>query len=193
MSSIIDSISKLENISTEKRDRLIKMVSIVHVKKGTVLQETGNLNAKAYFVKSGLLRSYTIDEKGKEHIYIFAPEGWVIGDMKLPGDNEPTGLYVDAIEDSEIEVVQNLNKNEFYELLPLSHSQNELERLMKRVSVLQKRVIMLMSATAMERYNEFIKTYPQIIQRAPQKMIASYLGITPEALSKIKGQKLRNK
>ena len=64
-----------------------------------------------------------------------------------------------------------------------------IEKLLKRVAVLQKRIIMLMSATAWERYQDFIETYPNIVQRVPQKMIASYLGITPEALSKIRGEK----
>jgi CRP-like cAMP-binding protein len=63
-----------------------------------------------------------------------------------------------------------------------------ISRLMKRISVLQRRVIMLMSATALQRYNDFLEMYPNIVQRVPQKMIASYLGITPEALSKIRGQ-----
>lgn len=68
-----------------------------------------------------------------------------------------------------------------------------LPKLVKRVSVLQKRIILLMSATTIERYEHFIETYPQIVQRVPQKMIASYLGITPEALSKVKGEQSKKK
>jgi CRP-like cAMP-binding protein len=63
------------------------------------------------------------------------------------------------------------------------------QRLITRLSVLQQRIIMLMSATAIERYEHFEETYQDIIQRVPQKMIASYLGITPEALSKVKGER----
>jgi hypothetical protein len=65
----------------------------------------------------------------------------------------------------------------------------DTEKLSKRIAVLQKRVIMLMSATAWERYQDFLDTYPNIVQRVPQKMIASYLGITPEALSSLRAKK----
>lgn len=148
--------------------------------KGGFLQRKGDLNSKAYLVKSGLLRSYAIDEKGKEHIFMFAPEDWIIAD-NLPPD-EPSDLYIDALEESVVYVFEK----------DLSKEHNH-EKLIKRISVLQKRVIMLMSATAIERYEHFVKTYPQITQRVPQKMIASYLGMTPEALSKVKGAHTKEK
>ena len=66
----------------------------------------------------------------------------------------------------------------------------DVDKLIKRVTVLQKRVIMLMSSKAIERYDAFLETYPDIVQRVPQRMIASYLGITPEALSKLKGDRI---
>ncbi|MFK7776216.1 MAG: Crp/Fnr family transcriptional regulator [Saprospiraceae bacterium] len=151
----------------------------ITVKKGQILQRTGDLNSKAYMVKSGLLRSYSIDEKGKEHIFMFGPEGWIISDY-LPVE-QPCDLFIDVLEDSTIIV----REKKLEELLKA-----ETEKLFKRISVLQKRVIMLMSSSAIERYEHFIETYPQIVQRVPQRMIASYLGITPEALSKVKGERI---
>lgn len=150
------------------------------VQKGQFLQRKGELDTKVYYVVSGLLRSYSIDEKGKEHIFMFAPEDWLIAD-NLPED-VPCELFIDALEESTIKVLEKNIDNE-----------NNTSKLIRRLSVLQKRVIMLMSASAMERYEHFLKTYPQISQRVPQKMIASYLGITPEALSKIKGQRAKGK
>ena len=147
----------------------------ISVKKGNILQRNGDLNTKVYFIEEGLLRSYYIDDKGKEHIFMFAPEKWVMTDNVSP--DEPAELFIDAIEDSTIVVREKVFTNP--SILP---------KLVKRVSVLQKRIILLMSATAIERYEHFIETYPQIVQRVPQKMIASYLGITPEALSKVKGE-----
>lgn len=144
------------------------------IKKGDILQRKGDLNSKVYSVQSGLLRSYAIDDKGKEHIFMFAPEGWIIADNLPP--SIPCDLFIDALEDSDIIILQkDLSK------------ENHSNKLIKRLSVLQKRVIMLMSASAMERYQHFVETYPQITQRVPQRMIASFLGITPEALSKIRG------
>ena len=145
----------------------------ISVKKGEILQRKGELNSKVYKVHSGLLRSYSIDEQGKEHIFLFAPEDWIIADNSAK--DVPSELYIDALEDTECEAI---NRDEDLVLEPL--------KLLKRMAVLQNRVIMLMSASAIERYNHFLKTYPHIVQRVSQKMIASYLGITPEALSRVK-------
>ncbi|MEM7485224.1 MAG: Crp/Fnr family transcriptional regulator [Bacteroidota bacterium] len=152
----------------------------IEVKKGTVIQSVGEVDTKVYHVKSGLLRSYSIDEKGKEHIFMFAPEGWTIGDSVSSG--EKAELFIDTLENS---IVIEVEKN------PEKEKQN-IKPILKRVSVLQKRIIMLMSSSALERYEHFVKTYPDITQRVSQKMIASYLGITPEALSKIKNKKINN-
>lgn len=146
----------------------------LEVKKGEILQRKGDLNSKVFKVESGLLRSYTIDEKGKQHIYQFGPEDWIIADA-TPNKTK-SKLYIDCLEDS---VVYQLEKD--FDLL-LSES----GKISKRLEVLQNRVIMLMSASALERYEHFVETYPSILQRVSNKMIASYLGITPEALSRIR-------
>lgn len=111
---------------------------------------------------------------------MFAPEGWIVADAN-PAD-EPAKLYIDSLEDSEVVV---LNKDQ-------DRQEPEVPPLLRRIRVLQNRVIMLMSASAIERYEHFCETYPDILQRVPQKMIASYLGITPEALSKVKGMRSKN-
>lgn len=154
----------------------------ISIKKGQVIQREGEVNSKVYFVKSGLLRSYSIDEKGKEHIFMFAPEEWVVSDSIPPG--ESSQLFIDAIEDSIVEVREKVIAKD---------AQVNPTKLFKRMGVLQKRIIMLMSSSAIERYEDFIATYPQIVQRVPQRMIASYLGITPEALSKVKRERITKK
>ena len=143
------------------------------IKKGQILQRKGDTNTKVYQVESGLLRSYSIDEKGKEHIYMFAPEDWLMAD-NVPADL-PADLFIDAIEDTVVIAgAKDFDKG------------HNTVKLIKRIGALQKRVIMLMSASAAERYEHFLKTYPQITQRVPQRMIASYLGITPETLSRVR-------
>ena len=146
----------------------------ITVKKGQIIQRSGELNTKAFMVESGLLRCYAIDHKGKEHIYMFASENWIIADTCEI--NVPCDLFIDAIEDS-IVIVEEKD---------ISIQNSNLKSLFNRLSVLQKRIIMLMSSSALERYEHFLETYPDIIQRVPQKMIASYLGITPEALSRVR-------
>lgn len=153
------------------------------VKKGAILQHSDSFNTKVYHVKSGLLRSYSIDEKGKEHIFMFAPEDWIIGDMVA--HDEPAELFIDALEDT---VLIEINKEV---VMMENEMEYNVEKLLKRMAVLQKRIIMLMSSSAIKRYEHFIETYPDITQRVPQRMIASYLGITPEALSSAKRKQFK--
>ena len=158
----------------------LNMENSKEVKKGEVIQREGELSTSVFYVKSGLLRSYTIDTKGKEHIFMFGSEGWIVADNVE--QDEKGELFIDALEDSI--------------LIPLSKSEtskSDTQKLLKRIGVLQKRIIMLMSAPAVDRYNHFLETYPDIIQRVPQKMIASYLGITPQALSTLRGEIARKK
>jgi CRP-like cAMP-binding protein len=174
---------------------LLDQVKTIQVAKGSVLQRSGDDQKHAYFVKKGLLRSFATDEKGKEHIYMFAPEGWIISDIQSTAMQQPAVLTIDAIEDSEIEVV----RADVFEELVNKHMGShpdfaglELHRLLRRIAVLQKRVLLLLSATATERYQEFVTTYPNLQQRITQRQIASYLGITPEALSRLRVEILKS-
>jgi CRP-like cAMP-binding protein len=192
MKSFIDILNSDNSILKEELQQFKNNIQIQNVAKGQILQFKGEISDKSYFVKSGLLRSYFIDENFKEHIFMFGPEGWIISDFVSQTYKTPSEMIIEAIEDSEIEILS----NELYDNL-ISRSQkfrsSDIEKLNKRIAVLQKRVIMLMSATAWERYQHFLDTYPDILQRVPQKMIASYLGITPEALSNLRSQMSKKK
>jgi CRP-like cAMP-binding protein len=168
----MENINEILSLDSEEK--------IKQVKRGEFLQREGELSTSVFYVKKGLLRSYTIDSKGKEHIFMFGTEGWIVADNVASG--EKGELFIDALEDSMV--------------IPISKTlppKSDFQKLHKRMGVLQKRIIMLMSAPAIERYNHFLEVYPDIVQRVPQKMIASYLGITPQALSTIRGKITRKK
>jgi len=180
---------------SSKLNELLSQVKLVNVKRGEVLQRRGDDAKHAYFVRSGLLRSFSVDEKGKEHVFMFAPEGWIISDIQSTAMQSPAVMSIDALEDTVVEVI----RADIFEELVNTHMGShpdfaglELNRLLRRIAVLQKRVLLLLSATATERYQEFITTYPNLQQRVSQRLIASYLGITPEALSRIRVELLKS-
>ena len=160
-------------------------------KKGHIIQYEGDIKASTIYVKKGLLRSYIIDGKGKEHIYMFAPENWIVADLEALEFHEPVQLFIDCLEDSEVILFDKdyiFNAN-----LPKEKIAENTQLLYRRIGKLQRRVLMLLGSSAAERYNYFLNTYPELPNRVPQRMIATYLGITPQALSTIRGRIARSK
>jgi CRP-like cAMP-binding protein len=160
-------------------------ITSTKVQKGTILLHKGDTCNFGYKVISGCLKSYVIDNSGKEHILQFAPEEWFISDMDSFFNNKPSNIFIDAIEDTEF---LKLGKPEFEDLSkPDSNTLKEQNlKMIKNLISLNRRLIGLLSATAEERYFEFLQTYPNMVQRLPLKLIASYIGITPEYLSEIR-------
>ncbi|MFY0606715.1 MAG: Crp/Fnr family transcriptional regulator [Cyclobacteriaceae bacterium] len=159
--------------------------------KGEVLQRADALKAPAIFVKKGLLRSYIIDSSGKEHIYMFASEGWIIGDIEAMEYDQPARLFIDCLEDSEVILFN--NKSLFKSDLPREQIEEHIQLLSRRIGRLQRRVLMLMEAPAIDRYKYFLEIYPELPNRIPQKMIASYLGIMPQTLSTLRNRMAHSK
>ena len=155
------------------------------VSKGTFLLKQGNLCKTVYKVVKGCLKSYVIDNADKEHILQFAPEGWYISDLDSFVNSKPTKIFIEAIEQTEvlhlIKPTQKITQPEDYgKLLEVA------DICINNIISTNKRLIGLLSATALERYIEFTQTYPSLVQRLPLKLIASYIGITPEYLSEIR-------
>lgn len=172
-------------ITDEQASEAVSCLKTKSIKKGQVLLQAGDLKSEAFFINSGLLRYFSIDEKGKEHIIQFAPENWMLSDRDTSVFNDAAVFYIDAIEDTEVVVVK---KDFFPAIQPIVPEILQLNILMLHNSIrfMQKRINMLLSATAEERYLDFIKLYPNLTLRVPQWMIASYLGITPESLSRVR-------
>jgi CRP/FNR family transcriptional regulator, anaerobic regulatory protein len=154
-------------------------------KKGQFLIDKGQICKDIFFVEKGLLRQYIIDGQGKEHMIHFAPENWIVSDRSSSYFNQPGEYFIDAIEDSEVVVMDEAFINGASELSK-TFRENNHRALHNHVRHLQKRIIQLLSDTAETRYLEFLKVYPNLLLRVPQWMIASYLGITPESLSRVR-------
>ena len=166
----------MENFKISKTKKVLK---------GEMLLSYGDIAKFAFKVKSGCLKSYVIDNTGKEHILQFAPEDWLIGDMDSATNLKPSVIFIDAIEDSEVSFISTADFGDFSSLdkkLLIEMS----TKLRNNLIATNKRIISLLSATAKERYIEFTQTYPTLVQRLPLKLIASYIGITPEYLSDLR-------
>lgn len=171
----------------EKATALCSHEMVKEFKKGEFLLREGEFCNHIFFVEEGLLRVYTIGENGKEHIIQFAPEKWFFGDRSSLYFNEPTDYFVEAIEDSRVAL---LDKDFFSAAAGADSTLSDYnERLLNNhIWHLQKRINMLLGASAEQRYLDFIEVYPDITMRVPQWMIASYLGITPEGLSRVRSE-----
>lgn len=172
-------------ITDEQAKEATSCLKAKTIKKGTVLLSPGDLRSDNYFINEGLLRYFSIDEKGKEHIIQFAPENWMLSDRNSSVFNEASVFYIDAIENTEALIVPSHFFADIQKLLPHILELN-IMMLHNSIRFMQKRINMLLSATAEERYLDFIKLYPNLTLRVPQWMIASYLGITPESLSRVR-------
>lgn len=175
------------NLSEEQFKLWASLTHPLRIKKNDYLLREGEVSKQLAFVSKGCLRLYSIDAKGKEHILQFAPEFWWVGDMESFVRNKPSLYFIDAIEDSETLLMDHNNQQELFHRIPEAALFFQ-ELMQNRQAATQKRIIYSMSASAEERYLDFIKTYPSFVQRVPQHMIASYLGITPESLSRIRKQ-----
>ncbi|MEQ8243551.1 Crp/Fnr family transcriptional regulator [Fulvivirga sp.] len=173
------------NIGEEQITSIVENCTTKKVKKDQFLMREGEVCKYGFFVEKGLLRQYSIDKKGKEHIISFAPESWFISDRESVYFNQPSAYFIQALEDSQVTMIDESFIQLLSRKLPeFTEFNNRL--LHNHIRHLQNRINLLLSATAEDRYLQFITMYPDILLRVPQTMVASYLGITPESLSRVR-------
>jgi CRP-like cAMP-binding protein len=179
------------NFTAEELETVANATVIKKVRKRQYLTQEGDVVKNHSFVTKGCLRTYTVDEKGVEHILNFAIENWWIGDRESIQTGKPSIYNIDAIEDSEVALI---SKDKFdrlcIEVPPFNDMINKL--LQKSFLVAQNRIHTFISQTAEQKYLSFQEKYPHLTMRVPQSMIASFLGITAETLSRVRKQLIKH-
>lgn len=189
---LLANIAKHISLNDKEKQLFLSYLSTKKIRKRQYLVQEGEQSKYSAFVLSGCLRSYFIDANGFEHILQFAIEDWWIADMMSITTQKPGNLAIDALEDSEVLLLSRENQLKLFDECP------KFERYFRIITEngmvsFQRRVLENISLPAAERYKNFAKRYPVMVQRLPQTQIASYLGITPEFLSKIRHQMMYQK
>jgi len=188
---ILKNISRFITLTSEEEQYFTSLLKLKKIKKKAYLLQEGDISRHQYFVSKGCLRTYMIDEKGLEHIIQFAIEDWWTGDMYSFLTQTPARFTIDALEDTELLCLEKNALEELYIRIP--KFERFFRHLLQNAFVaLQERIIANLSQPADERYCTFITKYPDMEKRLPLKQIASYLGITPESLSRIRSSYIKN-
>ena len=182
---ILENIGKYVALTEEETEKLIAIIRTTKIKKRQFIDQPNYVCQYRNYVVKGAFRSYFIDNEGKEHTVQIALEDWFVSDFYSYITQTPATLFVEALEDS---TILQMTYDDIEGLCKEIHSLSEYFRIKteRAFAFSRKRALSNLSLTAEERYLELLNRYPNMIQRVPQKVIASYLGFTPEFLSKIR-------
>jgi CRP/FNR family transcriptional regulator, cyclic AMP receptor protein len=186
-SAINGNVSKSASFSAQELERMNSLLQVKQYPKKTYLLQEGEICQFEAYVSKGCVRTYFIDENGFEVTLMFAVEDWWIGDIASFYNQAPSNLFIETLEETELLVFNPVTKEMLLNEIPKFE---RVFRLMvqRRLAVTQERLIHTISKPATDKYLDFIRRYPDIPQRVPQHYIASYLGISPEFLSKIRAR-----
>ncbi|HSV10274.1 MAG TPA: Crp/Fnr family transcriptional regulator [Hanamia sp.] len=184
---LLQSVREKISVSNEEFDFCKTLFIPKKLRKRQYLLQEGDICRYTAFVEKGMLRTFTVDEKGNEPILQFSMEGWWIADLYSFLTEEPSPYNIEALEDCELLLI---NKENWEILLAKVPAFERYFRILIQNNLIatQRRLMSSLSESAEEKYTKLIHNFPGCIQRVPQHMIASYLGITPETLSRIRGQ-----
>lgn len=187
-------LSHIENkvdITDEQKNLIQSYFTLKKLRRKQYLLMEGNVCKSLSFVSKGLLKSYFLDEKGNEHINMFAFEGWWISDFNSFINQEKSVLNIDAIEETEVLMITLENYEKMMLEIPVM---DRYFRILYQNSLVTKdyRLIVSNSYTAEEKYLQLAQKNPEMIKRVPHNLIASYLGLAPETVSRIRKKNFMN-
>ncbi|MCC8407757.1 Crp/Fnr family transcriptional regulator [Mucilaginibacter sp. UR6-1] len=172
-------------LSEKEKEMISSAFKPKKLRKRQYFLQEGDVCKFVGFIIKGATRMYSVDQKGNEHILRFSIEEWWVGDSESYTDLVPSKYNIDAVEDTEMLVTT------FALMQPLMAEIPAIAKMIRTMDqrsyiASQRRMHASITMTAEERYDDFYGSYPQLLQRFPQGMIASYLGISPETLSRIR-------
>lgn len=181
-------IARLRNNALLTDDEILESLSYFEkrcIKRKEYILRAGEVCRERVYINKGCFRRYMLDDHAKEVIINFAFEEWWVGDLESFQNHQPGIYYVQAMEDSEVFCINEKNLRLLFEAVP-KFSVFDYKKIEKSHFAMLKRLAMMQSASPEEKYLSMIEKYPQIIQRIPLHYIASYLGIEPESLSRLR-------
>lgn len=183
-------IQQRVSLSETDKDFIKKRFTLRNIKRKSYFLREGDLGFEQAFIISGTMRVFYIDGKTQEHVLYFGFKDWWVGDLASFELRSPSQLNVQALEDTWVLAFTHDGIDEIFQKIP------QMERLFRMMAqrtlaVLQKRLFLTVSASAEERYLALLDRHPRIEQLVPQHQIASYLGILPESLSRLKKQRIQ--
>lgn len=182
---ILDNIGNYVMLTEEEAERLVGIIRTTKIKRRQFIDQPNYVCRYRNYVVQGAFRSYFIDKEGKDHTVQIAVEDWFVSDFYSYITQTPATLFVEALEDS---TLFQMDYNDIEGLCKEVHALSEYFRITteRAFAFSRKRALSNLSMTAEDRYLDLLKRYPNIVNRVSQKVIASYLGFTPEFLSKIR-------
>lgn len=185
---ILSNLSRHIKLSPAEIEQFTSTIQVKKLRKRQYFLQPGDVMRYDCYVTEGCLRQYYVDNKGQEHTMMFAFEDWWTGDMYSFLSGQPTRYHLEALEDSTLLLIGRQPLEQLYDEIP---QLNRFFRILLQNAYIgmTDRINQSLSMTAEERYHAFLHRYPHFEQRLTLKHIATYLGITPESLSRIRSQR----
>jgi CRP/FNR family transcriptional regulator len=188
LAGVISHMKKFISLTEAEEQLLVLYLTVKEVKKKEHLLKQGEVCRENYFILEGCFRLYLITSKGTEQVIQFGIENWWITEYHSYKSGLPSGFYLQAVENARVVALDRTLQEELFEKLPQLEKYFRLV-LEKAYSAQLMRIHYIFNLTGEEQYRMMVEKYPEFVQRVPQYMLASFLGITPEFLSMLRAKK----
>lgn len=191
MNELLDYFKQTISISSEIENKLSEVIKEKTFVKGEIILSDNSIKKEHIFVASGCLRSFYKTENGKEYTIQFAINNWWISDYMTLYSDAKSSISIESLTPSKVFILDKNNVDKLYKEHPAFEA-FQRKNFEKRIAILQKRILSLLTLSASDKYDQFLKDYSDFEKIIPNYQIASYLGITPQSLSRIRKERIKN-